>query len=206
MNIGIDIDGVLTDIQGFNLRHAPPFFMRKYGRAVVDKGPYDIRDIFACPEYEYKAYWKKHLLKYAIGEPARPGAKVCVRKIQNGGHTVFIISKRVFTCQKNFMGFLMRSLVKNWLWRNGLQYDEIVFCDNDVPDSKRTACLEKKIDVMIDDEAVNIQAIAPIAKVICFDASYNRNCEGENIKRARDWNEVGRLVGDIPDCHAYGSQ
>lgn len=194
MNIGIDMDGVLTDIQGFNRRHAPHFFKRKFNRTVADESPYDIRDIFKCPEKEYKAYWKKYLFIYAILEPARKGAKVLTRKLRAEDHAVFIISKRVFTCQNNFMGKLMRFIVRNWLWRNGIRYHEIVFCDNDVPDSKRTACLEKHIDVMIDDEAVNINAIAPIAKVICFDASYNRNCSGKNISRAKDFGEVYRLI------------
>ena len=197
MNIGIDLDGVLTDIQGFNLKHAPPFFKKKFGREVADPDPYDIRDIFACPEHEYKAYWKKHLLKYAVMEPARPGAKAFTRKLRNDGHTVFIVSKRVFTCQKNFMGLLMRNLFRNWLWRNGIRYDGIVFCDNDVPDSKRAACLENCIELMVDDEPVNINAIAPIAKVICYDTSYNRECDGENIFRAKDFDEAYCLIQNI---------
>ena len=197
MNIGIDIDGVLTDIQGFNRRHAPPFFIKKYGREVVDNSPYDIRDIFACSEDEYKSYWQKYLLKYAIFEPTRKGAKVYTRKLRADGHRVFIISKRVFTCRDDFLGKLMRLLLRNWLWRNGIRYDEVVFCDNDVPESKLTACLEHRIDVMIDDEPVNIEAIAPIAKVICFNTSYNRDCKGLNIIRAISWNEVYELIKEL---------
>ena len=70
---------------------------------------------------------------------------------------------------------------------------ELIFCGNDVPDSKRAACLDKQIDVMIDDEPVNIHAIAPVAKVVCFDASYNCDCAGENIARAKDFDEVYRI-------------
>ena len=88
----------------------------------------------------------------------------------------------------------MRFLMRNWLWRNGIQYDEIIFCDNDIPDSKRTACIDKSIDVMIDDEPVNIEAIVPITKVICFDASYNRECDGADIKRAQAWDEILLLI------------
>jgi len=194
MNIGIDIDGVLTDIQGFNHRHAPTFFKKKFGRKIVDESLYDIRDIFKCPEEEYKAYWKKYLLVYAIFEPAQKDARKTVRKLHKDGHKIYIISKRVFTCRNDFPGRLMRFIVRNWLWRNGIYCDEILFCDNDVPDSKRKACLEKNIDVMIDDEPVNIEAIAPITKVICYDTSYNRNSEGENIMRARNWDEVYLLI------------
>ena len=197
MNIGIDLDGVLTDIQGFNRKHAPPFFKKRFNREVADPNPYDIRDIFACPENEYKAYWTKYLLRYAIFEPARPGAKAFTRKLKRDRHTVFIISKRVFTCRKDFMGLLMRTLFRYWLRRNGIRYDKIIFCDNDIPGSKYTACSENHIDVMIDDEGVNIYAIAPIAKVICYDASYNRDCGGENITRARNWDEAYDLIGKI---------
>ena len=198
MNIGIDIDGVLTDIQGFNRRHAPPFFMKKFGRKAVDDAPYDIRHIFECPEDEYEAYWKKHLLKYAIFEPARKDARKTVRKLHKDGNKILVISKRVFTCRNDLPGKLMRVIVRNWLWRNGICYDEIVFCDNDVPDSKGTACLDKNIDIMVDDEPINIEAIAPVAKVICYDTSYNQTCEGANIMRARSWYEVHALIKRLP--------
>jgi hypothetical protein len=194
MNVGIDLDGVLTDIQGFNRRHAPLFFKKKFNRDVVDESPYDIQDIFKCTKDEHRAYWTRYLLKYAITEPARKGAKNIVRTLNSDGNNIYIISKRVFTCRDDFLGKFMRLLVRYWLWRNGIWYKEIVFCDNDVPDSKKTACLDKKIDVMIDDEQVNIEAIAPIAKVICFDTSYNRICEGENILRAHNWHEVYSLI------------
>ena len=197
MNIGIDLDGVLTDIQSFNLKHAPPFFKKKYNREIVDETPYDIRDIFKCTEDEHRAYWTKHLLKYAITEPARKDAKHVIRKLRNDGHSIYIISKRVFTCRDDFLGKLMRSLVRNWLWRNGIRHKEIVFCDNDIPDSKGTACLDKQIDIMIYDEPINIESTAPIAIAICFDTSYNRNCEGKNIHRAHNWNEVYRLINTI---------
>ena len=194
MNIGIDVDGVLTDIQGFNLKHAPPFFKKKFNRDVVNKYSYDVRDIFNCPEVEYKAYWRKYLLRYVIFEPVRKGAKKIIRQLRKDGHKIFIITKRVFTCQNNFRGRFMRLIVKNWLWRNGIKYDEVVFCDNDISDSKRTACLDRNIDVMVDDETVNIESISPITKVICFNASYNRDCAGENVLRAKNWEEVYYII------------
>ena len=197
LNIGIDIDGVLTDIHGFNRKHAPPFFKKNFNREVVDDTPYDVRDIFECPSDEHDAYWRKHSITYAVFEPARKDASKTVRKLIAGGHNVYIISKRVFSCRDDFLGKLARFCVRNWMWWNGIKYKEIIFCDNDIPDSKRTACLDKGIDVMIDDEKVNIEAVAPVAKVICFDAPYNRDCEGENIIRAKNWDEVYRIISTL---------
>jgi len=194
MNIGLDIDGVLTDIHGFNFRHAPPYFRRKFGREVEDEGPSDIREIFKCPDNEWISYWRRYLPIYVTLEPARKGAKAFTRKLLKDGHRIIIISKRVFACRKDFMGSLMRGIVRNWLWRNGIWYHEMVFCEEEIPDSKKTACLDKKIDMMIDDDPLNIRAISPIAKVICFDTSYNRECSGENIFRAKDYDEAYDLI------------
>ena len=57
--------------------------------------------------------------------------------------------------------------------------------------------MKNHIDVIIGNESVNINAIAPIAKVICFDVSYNRNCVGDNIYRVQDWHGVYRIVFEI---------
>jgi len=197
MNIGLDIDGVLTDIHAFNRRHAPPYFSKKYGIDVVDESKMDIRDIFNCSEKEWLSYWKKYLLKYVAIEPARKGARDFTQTLRKDGANIFIISKRVFTCRHDIIGKLMRTIVKNWLWRNGIWYRDIVYCDNDVKDSKKTACLEKNVDVMIDDEPLNINLIAPIAKAICFDTSYNRECEGENIFRAGDFDEAYAIINSM---------
>jgi len=196
MKIGIDIDGVLTDIHGFNFRHAPAYFKRKYGREVADKDPNDIRDIFKCPDSEWIAYWRRYLLKYITVEPARKGAKAFTQMLRKDGHEVFIISKRAFTCRQDLFGLIMRAIVRNWLWRNGIWYCKLIFCDNEVPDSKRTVCLDEHVSIMIDDEPLNINSIAPIAKVICFDTTYNRECSGENIFRAKDFQEAYSLISE----------
>ena len=196
MNIGIDIDGVLTDLQGFHRKHAPPFFWNNFKLKLVDETSCDIRDMFKCSRTEWYAYWKKYLLKYSICEPARKEAKRVLHKLFDDGHNMFIVTKRVFTCQDDFMGKLMRLIVRNWLWRNKIKHNGIVFCLENIADSKRTACEENNIDIMIDDELVNIAAIAPIAKVICFDTSYNQGCEGDNIVRARNWDEVYALIAE----------
>ncbi|MCL2628664.1 MAG: hypothetical protein FWD44_08235 [Oscillospiraceae bacterium] len=194
MNIGIDVDGVLNDSHSFNLKHAPPFFKKKFNRDIVDENQYDIRDMFVCPLDEFATYWKKHLFAYTVFEPARKSAKKIIRSLRKDGHKIYIITKRVFTCREDFAGKLMRFLLKNWLWRNGIRYDEIIFCDSEIPDSKRTACTSKNIDIMIDDEQVNIDAIVSVARVICFDTCYNQQCEGENITRVYNWDEIYPLI------------
>ena len=194
MNIGIDIDGVLTNIQNFNRRHAPQFFKRKYNLEVVDGDSLDIRDIFKCRNKQFIAYWRKYLLKYVTAEPPRKGAREFTRKLRKDGHVIFIISRRVFSCRKNPMGILMRKLVRRWLRRNGIRHHEVVFCETSDDDSKRVACINKQVDIMLEDEIVNINSIASVTNVICFDTSYNRGCEGENIHRVKNFEEAYKLI------------
>ncbi|MCL2365787.1 MAG: hypothetical protein FWC75_01935 [Oscillospiraceae bacterium] len=197
MTIGIDIDGVLTNIHEFNMRHAPAFFKRKYNRDIVDDTPYDIRDIFACPDKEWFAYWRRYLIKYATAEPARQGAKEFTEKLREDGHEIVIISKRVFSARKGPLGKFMRMMVKNWLKRNGIWHREAIFCDHNVADIKRTICLEQGVKILIDDEPENIYAVAEVAKVICFDTSYNQDVTGENIFRAKNFDEAYTLVTEL---------
>lgn len=190
MNIGIDIDGVLTDIQGFYSRYVPPFLKQKYGRKVTEESINNSSDFSEFSKAEFRAFWQRYLLKYAISEPARKGASELTYKLRKDGHKIFIISKRVFSTKKNLLGFIMRLIVRKWLSRNNILYDELIFCDNDFPDSKRTVCLEKQIDIMIDDESENIRSISKITKVICYSASYNKECTGKNIIRANNFDEI----------------
>jgi len=82
----------------------------------------------------------------------------------------------------------------NWLKRRKIPYDGIHYCSEQYPSDKYSGCRRFSTDVMIEDKAENIIALSKEMKVICFDAPYNRNCEGENILRAKDWDEVYGLV------------
>ena len=62
MNIGLDIDGVLTDIEKFQKAEGQNFFEKDISN---DKG-FTIQEMFNCSEQEEHDFWKKNLLKYAI--------------------------------------------------------------------------------------------------------------------------------------------
>jgi uncharacterized HAD superfamily protein len=193
MNIGIDLDGVLTDIKGFY----------RFNRDLLNAELDDTRDIFHCSDEELRARWKRYMLKYATIQPARKGAKDLLRRLKQDGHSVVIISKRVYTCRGGIKGRIMRLLVRGWLLRNKIWRQKIVFCDSDQPDSKRNACLERRIDVLVDDEPINIYSVLPAVTPICFDANYNQNCSGENILRARDFEETYRLIRALALANGY---
>ena len=197
-NLGVDVDGVLVELESYQIEVGAEYFKKKYGYDVIDPAGFDVMDIFGCSEKERKAFWLRHIWKQIILRPARDEAASVLKSLGNDGHGIFIITGRVYVTQKSFLGWLSRTILTNWFKRNKIPYDEIHYCSehHSVRD-KTIGCEKYGIDVMIEDKAENVMALSKITKVICFDAAYNRNCEGENILRARDWKEVERLLAGV---------
>ena len=77
-------------------------------------------------------------------------------------------------------------MVKRWLSENKISYDKIFFTKSD----KLQYCIDNKIDLMIDDAPKNIKKISTVLPVICFDATYNRECIGDKIIRCYSWYDI----------------
>ena len=203
MNIGVDVDGVLVELEMYQIENCAKFFKKKYGYDIVDPARFDIMDIFGCTEKERMSFWLRYIWKQIILCPARENAAQVLQKLRRGGHKIYIITGRVFVTKKGFLGWLSRALLKNWLKRRQITYDEIHYCSEHHSVRDNTlGCKKYNIEVMIEDKAENIMALSEITNVICFDASYNRDCKGENIIRARDWDEVEGVIGDIR-CYCH---
>jgi len=196
MNIGVDVDGVLTNLTDFQIGIGTPYFKRKYGRDVVNPNAYDVKDIFCCTDKERERFgWDRTLWRYMVRFPVRENASSVIRNLKNEGHKIYIITGRVFVTRNDFKGRVSRFLLKNWLKRRKILYDKIFFCcEHHSVRDKTIGCKKYDIDVMIEDKAENIMALSDFTKVVCFDAAYNRKCEGENIVRARDWEEVYNAI------------
>lgn len=107
---------------------------------------------------------------------------------------IYIITARYY---KDCYGFAKEEdfydATREFLDKNGVYYDELVFTRQ----PKLDAIQDHKIDVMIDDSRVNIEAISKLTKVIVFDAHYNKDMMGENIYHAASWDEVYSTIKDL---------
>lgn len=172
MNIGIDIDGVLTDIGTFLLNEGKNFFKKE----PINKNGFSIEQIFECNDIEAHNFWKNNLLKYAITEKARDGASDFTKEIHKVGGKITIITSRVYTDHDNVVGKIMRFIVEEWLKLNKIEYDNIVYCSED----KSQAIIENNITVMIEDNPKNIIELSKLTNVICMNAPYNEHLKIEN--------------------------
>ena len=87
----------------------------------------------------------------------------------------------------------MRNTVKNWLAKNNIIYDKLIFSGSD----KLNSIIENNIDVMIDDSPKNVMQLSQFTKVLCYNWTYNREVEGKNIYRCNNWNETYSKIVEL---------
>ena len=140
MRIGIDIDGVLTDEHNYILDNGSKYFSENNISYIVNRNVYDSEEIFGVSEDEYNDFWKEYIFEYSKNIPIRRYASEIIRKLKDDGNQIFIITSRSFTTYENENKEKMQCLVKEWLNKNSVLYDEIIFTRK-----KADVCKEKKL-------------------------------------------------------------
>lgn len=189
MRIGIDIDGVLTDIEQWQLDYGGKFFA-KFNKSVVDKEGYEIGTIFGVNDDLDSQFWNEYLYEYVTKEPSRKFASEVIKKLKDDGNEIYIVTARYLTDRDTKEGQQMREMVVKWLDEQEIYYDKIVFS----PEDKLENCKKNNIDVMIEDKVENINTVSSVIPVICFHAAYNKECNGPNIYRAYNWYDIYNLI------------
>lgn len=186
MNIGLDIDGCLTDMESFHLKYGVPFFEKKFQKSVVNECGKSICQLFDCTKKEEARFWLKHMIKYTIKDPVREGAADFTKWAYENGYQIHIITSRAMSTKQNFIGKLARWAVKRWLRKSGIRYEEITFCDED----KLPALKKYNVSYMVEDDPDNIKAMKDITKVICMNAKCNAHLIDECACRCDSFEDV----------------
>lgn len=192
MRIGIDIDGVLTDFEKWQLEVGSKFFI-KYNKNIVNPDGYDSDTVFNVTKEMDSEFWYDYLYDYAKNEPARKFAGEVIDKLKNKGYEIYIITARYLTDRNDDLGKEMRNIVIEWLKENSINYDKIIFS----PEDKFEICKENNISIMIEDKVENINNISKIIPVVCFNAAYNKVCNGKNIFRVYTWYDAYYQITNI---------
>ena len=190
MNIGLDIDGCLTDIEQFHLQYGIPFFEKKFHKKLVNERGKTIQQLFDCTKKEEAKFWLRHMIKYTIKDPVREGAAEFTRWAYENGHKIYIITSRAFSTKENVIGKLARWSVRRWLKKSGIRYENITFCDED----KLPALKKYHVNYMVEDDPDNIIAMHDITKVICINAKCNEHLVKESACRCDSFEEVLEFI------------
>ena len=196
MRIGIDIDGVLTDVERWQLDYGSKFYYERYQKEIVDFEGYDTNQIFNVDDKLDEEFWREYFKEYSLNVEVRKFANEVIDKLKQDGHQIYIITARgsflshsadVMSIEEN------QQIVLNWLKNHHINYDKIIFS----PEDKLDICKENNIDLMIEDKVDNINKISKIIPVICFHAGYNKVCKNSNIIRCYSWYDIYSKINKL---------
>lgn len=195
LNIGIDIDGVLTDLEKY-IGTVGKKYMNENGLNFDDTMNQNTIYGFLSKEDSH-LFWNTHWEDYATSIKARKNARNIIEKLKNDGNKIIIISARTYDSQIIKDGLKrqknMEKLIINWLNKNNIKYDKIVFSNL----NKLKDCIDNKIDIIIEDSVSNIEQLKDYMKIICFDAKYNQSYADSQIYRVYNWNDVYDIINKI---------
>lgn len=201
MRIGIDIDGVLTSYLEYIIKKGSEYCEVNGVGSLINPNAIDTVDMFGWDESTDLKFWLENIFDYATNNPPIDGASRVIKKLKEQGNTIYIITARWLASPKTDKIFdqtenvseKMRNTVKDWLKRNEIDYDYIIFSE----ESKAKHIKDNKIDIMIDDSPKNIVELSQFTKVICFDWPYNRKIENTNFYRCYDWDDIYQKISEI---------
>ena len=197
MVIGVDVDGVLTDMEEYQLKYGKKYFKKTDDEIKEDE--IDISGIFGVSKTEREKFWLKYIWKYCV-EPPKMNSAETIRKLKEEGHEIHIITGRAHTTEKGITGKLFRWMLTKWLKKWDIPYDSITYCKEKGSEADKVkACEELNVDVLIDDKRENVVEVGKTRKVLCFDAKYNQGVEGDNIIRVNNFNQVYDSIKRIED-------
>ena len=192
MNIGIDIDGVLTDYQKEVIDYGTKMCMDEGWLIDIDLSKYDEIDAFNWNQEQANKFWNKCIIEYFKETPVRKFAPEVIEKLKKEGHKIFIITAREdYGIPPEHFGE-EQQITKDWLKRNNIEYDKIIF-----ETEKLEPCIENKIDVMIEDSPSNINELSKHIKVIKFDCQYNKGVNNENVITAYSWYHIYNIIKEM---------
>lgn len=179
MKIGIDIDGVLTDISRFYLDYGAKYAFENNIDKIAEPNGYEIEEILNLDKGAHIRFWKKNDEFYTKKIYTREFAAEIIDKLKAEGNEIHLITAR------NPKEEQSENWTTEWLKENNIYYDNLTFTDKKVD-----YCKDNKIDLMIEDSVNNILTLSKFIPVICFDTRYNQKCEGQNITRCYSWYDI----------------
>lgn len=190
MKIGVDIDGVLTNLSDFEYKYGKKYFKKSDDE--IDRSTLSVRKMFNVSKKEESKFWLKYIWKYCLSEKLRPDMVDALNKLHDASNEIHIITARVHTTEDTTLGSFFRWMVRRSLNKAGLKYEGINYVsDENSAEEKKKICENLGIDVMIEDEVDNINSIKDTSYVYVVDHEYNKEVKDDkNVKRISGGNSL----------------
>lgn len=191
MNIGIDIDGVLLDLERFAIDYGTKFCIEENLDIKINIQEYWEGLKFNWTEEQENKFWNKYIIKYFKQYPPREFASEIIKKLKKEGNKIYIITARNEEGLPQEEYGKSQEITKTWLNENNIEYDKLIF----TPDSEKLEqCLKNNVEIMIEDSPTNIKNISEKIPVIKYNCSYNENILGKNIITTYSWYQIYDII------------
>lgn len=194
MRIGVDIDGVLTNIEEYMFDHGVKFFKEK-GYDLKNPFAYYTSEQYEVPKEYGTEFWKEFTFDY-FSLPPRKFAVEVLKKLQDEGNEIIIITARGSGEDELALG-RQKSIdcTLEWLEKFNIKPSKIFFERG----SKLKCCKENKIDVMIEDSPTNLTELSKEFKCIAYNCLYNMNIKNDNVIRCYSWYDIYYKIQELKE-------
>ena len=186
MKIEKDIDGVLLDYEAKLRVFAEVYDVLEIkGNGIINRNTDLFKEAYGWSEEQNKYFMDNYFEELSKDVPVLPGAKEVITYFKNCGYELVIISARGRSLPN------MIELAKELLDKNGLVFDKYIWKQKD----KLDACIEEKIDYMIDDNYTTCEYLSDNkVKTIYFKSVATRDLkESKYLKQVSNWGEIFRF-------------
>lgn len=191
MNIGVDIDGVLTDMERMAIDYGTKMCIEENIPIKLNVEKYWESEKYSWTIEQENKFWNKNLVPYITESETRKFATEVLERLQQENNKIYIITARNEEGMPAEYYGKMQSLTIEWLKKKKIKYEKIIFT-NDI--EKLNKCIENNVEIMIEDSPANIENISQKIKVIKFDCQYNKHVKGENIITAYSWYHIYEII------------
>ena len=188
MNIGIDIDNVITCFDSDVYKAFLQEDKNKRGNGIVNKNASHFTRMFDWSRDEIDNFFADNMENIAKTLKIRKDCKKYMDKLIDDGHNLYLISHRAYPDYKN-----PEKTTIDWLKKHKLNYTKLVLSQS--PD-KTNECKTYKIDIMIDDRVSQCKLMVDGGiNCILMITKYNKNMK-ENLPFATSWKNLYEVISN----------
>lgn len=189
MKIGIDIDGVVIDSETTFRTYEEIFAIEELnGRKIVNSEEPKFQQRYDWTEEEQKQFIDKYFLEVSKNSGLMSGFVPVYKRLKEQGHEFVVITARG--------GFVdeMKDDAERVLNENGIVFDKYYWKNDD----KVHACLDEKVDLMIDDDHRIVKRLNDNGiKTLYFrDTNLLRLPETELNHEVNNWGDIYRYINE----------
>ncbi len=161
----------------------------------INSNGYGIKHVFDCGVEEEKKFWYKYMVLYALFAPFRKDAARIIKQLNNEGNKIIPVTARAKANENTIIGKLQRAMVIFRLKINRIPYEKIVYCSYENGKELRdkvAACIDNKLDLMIEDKKNNAEVIEQQTntKTFLYATRNNADIKSKNILRFVNFGEL----------------